>query len=99
MYRGSLAGPLDERIAPCLMPGCREFVRVPDGAGRLPMFHADTCRKRFRGWRERLETEAEQADQRLASAPGDTAAARQARSDLARIRWHLARFPAVPSAD
>jgi hypothetical protein len=75
------------------MPGCIEYVRLPEKAGRLPLFHTDNCRKRFTTWRNRLEAEARQAETRIADEPGDTVAARQARSDLARIRWHLARFP------
>lgn len=89
------------RQAPCLTPGCRETLRVPDGRGKLPLFCSESHRKSYARTRSRLGAQLRSINAALER----TDLPKTERQALLRerrfVEWHLIRFPAAsgPEAD
>lgn len=85
-----------EAQAACLLPMCASTVDWPTGRGRPPLFcgrqHLDTYNRA----RSQLLEDLAVISGQLKMVAAGTQQARSLRSAAARVRWHLARYPALP---
>lgn len=78
-------------VARCMNPDCTEWCEWTTGKPRN--FHDRKCLERYHRVRQRLLREIQYLASALAKSPATSREGRELRAQLARRRWHLARYP------
>lgn len=90
----SLPAPTE---APCMNPRCRNMCSWPEGAGRPQDYCSKACRQNCFRTLERLRGEVEALDAVLAGGSGTQPQRAVLRSQAAKLRWWIRRYPSAPT--
>jgi len=84
--------------APCMNPRCTRMCAWPTSAGRPQDFCSKTCRQKCYRTLEKLRAELEALESLIEGGSGTQSDQAALRSEVAKLRWWIRRYPAPPSA-
>lgn len=84
--------------APCMNPRCTRMCAWPASSGRPQDFCSKTCRQQCYRTLEKLRADLEALESVIEGGSGTQSDQAALRSEVAKLRWWIRRYPAPPSA-